>query len=562
MAFSFLDRSRYIQELRQKEFDLVIIGGGINGVGVARDAALRGMKVALIESDDFASGTSSRSSKLIHGGIRYLENLEFGLVFEALSERRKLFAMAPHLVHPLRFVIPLYEGGRVGMLKMGLGMFLYDALALFETPEPHERLSKKELAQQIPALNGSHVLGGYAYSDAYMDDDRLVLETLRSAVSAGTTAVSYVEAVGAVMTGGKLSAVNVQDRLSGQSFSIKGRHFISTVGPWVDEVAPRLVGQWQKQLRPSKGVHLTFAREKFPLPSAVVMAAEARIVFAIPRHEMVIVGTTDTDFSGSPREVCTERRDVDYILRVMAQYFPGANVSEADILASYSGVRPLVDDQSATESKTSREHLILEDERNITFVMGGKYTTYRLIAEQTVLAALKQFSTEEQVKFGKSETTAPLNPLITSSSYADMPLVADELRRSFGLSKSIARLLAERHGAEAIKLCQRTARDFLRGNGMEPWAKLEALHAIDQTMCGSLRDFYLRRTPLFLSQADHGFSLLDPILQMFAGKLNWDKAKVESQKQELIDHMRQEMGWRQKNSTAAFSAPFLERSKH
>ena len=215
--------------MSNQTFDLLIIGGGINGAGVARDAALRGLSVALVEASDFASGTSSRSSKLIHGGIRYLENFEFKLVFEALSERKRLFAIAPHLVHPLRFMIPLYRGGRVGMFKMGLGMWLYDALSLFRAPQMHERLSAKESLQRMPSLQSKDLLGAYVYSDAYMDDDRLVYETLRSAADSGAIAANYVKALGTQLgSDQKISGVLCRDEKTQRDFVIKAQQTQST----------------------------------------------------------------------------------------------------------------------------------------------------------------------------------------------------------------------------------------------------------------------------------------------------------------------------------------------
>ncbi|MEZ4870798.1 MAG: FAD-dependent oxidoreductase [Bdellovibrionales bacterium] len=290
--FSFETRNQNLNRLKTETFDLVIIGGGINGAGVARDAASRGLKVALVEANDFASGTSSRSSKLIHGGVRYLENLEFGLVFEALSERAKLFQLAPHLVHPLRFQIPIYKSSRVGMFMMGLGMWLYDALSLFQAPKMHERLNAKESVERMPTLNARELSGSYVYSDAYMDDDRLVHETLRSANELGAVQVNYAKAVGANRDEqGRIQSIKIKDGIAGEELVVHGRHFVSTVGVWTDDLGDILLPKWEHIMRPSKGVHLTFSKERLPLANAVVMGAESRIVFGIQRHEMVIVGT-------------------------------------------------------------------------------------------------------------------------------------------------------------------------------------------------------------------------------------------------------------------------------
>lgn len=548
MQLSFFDRQQAMDTMATTTFDVVIVGGGINGAGVARDAASRGMSVALVEADDFASGTSSRSSKLIHGGIRYLETFEFALVFEALSERRKLFSMAPNLVHPLRFCLPLYKEDRVGMFKMGLGMWLYDALAMFEAPEMHRKLNAAETQERFPTLKGKGLLGSYIYYDAYMDDDRLVFETLRAAVREGALAVNYVKAKGAKFDGdGKMTSIQCEDRSSGRSFHIRGRHFVSTVGPWTDEVASQLLPQWEKIMRPSKGIHLTFSRDRFPLKDAVVMAADQqkRIIFGIPRHEMVIVGTTDTDFKDDPRNVASLRGDVDYLLKIANDYFPGAELTHADILASYSGVRPLVADGSASESGTSREHVIINDPRNITFVAGGKYTTYRAMAEETVESFLSQFQLEEQVKFQRNNTTRPLNPLATTALMNKAFSTIESRQSDYQLPLEILNWMIERHGFEAFEIIKKYGDGAIDQN---PWTsvwKMEARHSIEQTMCGSIKDFYLRRSPLFLANKDHGFQYLDAIGQVFRETLGITDEEKSHQIAELRQHLEKEMGWSQ-----------------
>lgn len=542
MSFSNADRNKNLLSLQSEYFDIAIIGGGIIGAGIARDAASRGMKVALVEADDFASGTSSRSSKLIHGGIRYLENFEFGLVFEALTERRNLFEIAPHLVHPLRFVLPVYENARVGMFKMGLGMWVYDALSMFEAPELHERLNSVDTQKRVPMLNtklNSQLLeGSYVYSDAYMDDDRLVIETLRSAVNFGATAVNYLKATGAEIVNG-----NMQALICEKDIKIRAKHFVSSVGPWTDIVANNLLTNWKKIMRPTKGVHLTFSRDRLPLKEAVVMISDdqKRIVFAIPRHEMVIVGTTDTDFSGDPKDVCTIQADIDYLLKVSEGYFPGAKLTQKDIIASYSGVRPLVDDGSQSESKTSREHLIVSDPRNITFVTGGKYTTYRKIAEDVTQSVLEQFTNEERIRWSHSRTLEPLNPQATEEKIFQAKRQCEVWAREFGVDVGTVNFLVDRHGEEAKIILQKYAPLYKKTVHIR-W-QIEACHAIQETMCLSLRDFYLRRVPLFLANENHGFHLLNEIAGVFQNQLGWTEA-VKLQQIELLKmHMQSEMGW-------------------
>lgn len=537
--FSASTRASSISRMMREEFDLVVIGGGINGAGVARDASARGMKVALIEAHDFASGTSSKSSKLIHGGIRYLENMEFKLVFEALNERTRLFEMAPHLVHPLRFMIPLYKESRVGMFKMGLGMWLYDALSLFQAPELHERLNAKQTINRMPDVCATNLLGSYIYSDAYMDDDRLVHETLRSANEFGALCVNYVKAIGARFENNKISFIECEDQKTAQKFSIKTKHVVSCVGPWTDDVGQSLLKDWKKVLRPTKGIHLTLPKNRLPLSSAVVMGAEKsdRIVFGIPRHEMIIIGTTDTDFKGNLDDVVATEEDVKYLLSITDQYFPGAKITAQDVIASYAGVRPLVKDDSASEGKTSREHTIISDERGLTFVAGGKYTTYRLMCEQTVDRALRSLSIDDKIKFKKTDTGVALNLYTTVEAFHQAQASVDIWSKRYGRNVEEVRLLCERYGMEAQQILETSPRHFT-------YWQLEAAQAVSSTMCLHLCDFYARRVPLFLANTQHGVQFVEEIGEVFQEMLGWSDAQLKEEQQNLLNYMAREIAWK------------------
>ncbi len=542
-TFSFEQRNQYWNALDQSEFDLLIIGGGINGAGVARDASSRGMKVAVVEANDFASGTSSRSSKLIHGGIRYLENMEFKLVFEALSERTKLFQIAPNLVHPLRFMIPLYEDSRVGMFKMGLGMWLYDALSLFQAPQLHERLSSDESYQRMPLLQKNQLKGSYVYSDAYMDDDRLVHETLRSAHEMGAIALNYVKAQRANFDqSGRIQSVVVKDAFSGKERHVRAKHVVGSVGPWTDLLGEDFFPQWKKVLRPTKGIHITVSKDRLPLSSAIVMAAEKseRIVFGIPRHEMVIIGTTDTDFDQNPGEVVATAEDVKYLLGVVGQYFPGAKLKAEDIMATYAGVRPLVNDGSSIEGKVSREHTIWTiAERHMTFVAGGKYTTYRLMAQEVVDQVLKSFSVEEKGRFQRPQTERPLLAEVGPELFQQAITGASHLAANFLRNPAEVMTLCERYGMEATAILSRNPSYYT-------YWQLEAAQAIEFTMCLNLVDFYSRRVPLFLARQDHGTPVLEEVTQVFAEILGWTPEKIEHEKAQLKAYMAHELSWQSK----------------
>lgn len=538
--FSFKTRTSEINKLKQELFDILIIGGGINGAGIARDASSRGLKVALVEARDFAIGTSSRSSKLIHGGIRYLENFEFGLVHEALTERSILFEIAPHLVHPLRFIIPLFKESRVGMFKMGLGMWAYDFLALLDTPEMHQRLETNYFSTKYPFIKMENLLGGYSYFDGYMDDDRLVIETLRSAVNMGAVAQSYIKINSKINKKDGCYSIEAKDEINNESFSINFKHIISSVGPWTDHMGKLLEPNWKNILRPTKGVHLTFDRTRIPLSDAVVMGAEQRIVFAIPRHEMVIIGTTDTDFSGDPSNVKVEVEDVNYLLKVTNEYFPGLNIKKEDILASYAGVRPLVRDSSESEGKTSREHKIWSVQNYLTFVAGGKYTTYRLIAKQCVDHILE--ISQSLFNNSRSKTDNYLNSKVTIDKISRLKIESLRLSKELNIPKALVDMSIERHGEECLEFLFKELPIKIEDPEERYWA-LEAAHAINTTNCFNLVDFYWRRSPLFLSRKDHGLNFLESIKSIFRFELGYSDTVLNTQKLELERQIKLELDW-------------------
>jgi glycerol-3-phosphate dehydrogenase len=434
------------------------------------------------------------------------------------------------------------------MLKLGLGMWLYDVLALFHAPKFHERLSSKGAQALLPTLTPDELKGAYLYSDAYMDDDRLVIETLRSAVNAGASVASYVRAGQAQLDhSGKIVSIEATDLESGKSLGmIRARHFISTVGPWTDLVGAGLFKTWKKLLRPSKGVHLVVPAHKIPTKSAVVMAEGKRIIFAIPRGDIVIVGTTDTDYPGNPEDVVTQKQDVDYLLKVVGEYFCGSELSEADIISSYAGVRPLVNDGSETESKTSREHVIKSTDHNVTFVAGGKYTTYRRMARDIVEVVLKrEFPMEDRIKFARNNTREPINPQVTPEKLSRAIAQAPIWAKHYKIAPQISTVLAERHGDEAQKILN----DFVTFRNEHPYLtmslwNMEALFAVRETMCFHLKDFMLRRSPLYLTTKDHGRFCEKEVAAVMAIELGWSKEDIEKELADYHAEINRELAWR------------------
>ncbi len=517
---SFAHRSKVLEKVKDKDFDLIVVGGGITGAGILRDAAIRGMKVCLIEKSDFASGTSSRSSKLVHGGLRYLENFEFDLVADALHERQHLLDIVPHMVKPLRFLMPIYKGDRVGMLKMGAGMTLYDSLSAVESTHLHELLGASDIKARYEGIKSKGLKGGFLYSDALMDDDRLVYETLRSASNYGGLSLSYLEA-----TAYEAGKVTCRDHISGEEFVITAKHVISAVGPWTDKFAKLVTDDWQERMRPSKGIHITLPKHILNLDSAVVMGADAqkRILFCIPREGFDIVGTTDTDYKGDASNVYADQADVEYVLKVLKDYYPDIEIKSSDIISTYAGVRPLVNDGSASESKVSRDHWIKTDVKNkVTYISGGKYTTFLAMAEHCVDVAVSEaFSLVEASKFRKQNTRTPFVEMNVE------PVFELALKKLMNLDISLTKEerldLFSAHGPQALSFLSEFYTD-----GMS-LPELEAFIAIHHYFCGSIFDFYSRRVPYILSLKDAGESFLPLVSKVFKEELGLSDAQISDQ---------------------------------
>lgn len=363
------------------EFDLLVIGGGIVGSGVARDAALRGLRTLLVEQGDFASGTSSRSSRLLHGGLRYLAQGRLGLVHEASVEKMRIHKFAPHLADPLPFIFPTWKGSGFPRWKLSIGVRLYDLLCGGRNLGASSTLSRSGVVKTLPGPRTEGLTGGVRYFDGLTSDARLVLDTLSSAAAAGATLwnyVSFVESSGP----GATRRCTLRDNLTGQTITVQARAIVNASGAWAAGV-PRS----QVRLRLTKGVHLVIDRQRLPVPDAVVLPQGDRIVFIIPWGERAIIGTTDTDYQGDPAAVRTSPEDIKYLLDLVNADFPNARLTPSDLISSWSGVRPLIasrQDKAGAPSDISRAHQIRECEPGWVDVAGGKLTTYRLMAEQTV----------------------------------------------------------------------------------------------------------------------------------------------------------------------------------
>jgi glycerol-3-phosphate dehydrogenase len=525
-------------------YDIVVIGGGITGAGIARDAALRGLEVALFEKTDFGAGTSSKSSKLIHGGLRYLEHGEIRLVFESVSERRVQTRVAPHLVRPLPFLVPIYEGVRPGFEIMNVGLWLYDSLALFRSPRLHKAYRGTKAALAIePQLRPSGLRGVLEYYDCATDDARLVLENALDAIALGADCHTYTEVVRFERAADRrITGVVVRDRLSGKTWSVQARCVILAAGAWTDEMVARfeLPDMRRKLLRPTKGVHIVLPRERLPLARAITLISpvDARVMFAIPWRERTVLGTTDTDYDGPADDVAADADDVRYLVDSGNGYFPGANLTTDDVIATWAGLRPLIAaPPDVDESSVSREHEVFTLRDGLVIIAGGKLTTYRRMARETVgkaLDLLRELGDEPAAKRPSSTTTKhrPL-PGAVGVEPQDLEGVAQIGRRlmsEHGLDVDTATHLCGVYGARAPELGAAIARDRSLGERLDPelpyvWAEVD--FAATHDLARTVDDVLSRRVPLLLVSRDNGLGVADRVAAMLAARLGWDAATTQ-----------------------------------
>lgn len=546
-------RERAWRRIQEERFDVVVIGGGITGAGILRDAAMRGLKVALFEREDFASGTSSRSSKLIHGGLRYLELFNLSLVFESTHERARLMRLSRNLVRPLPFLLPVHRSSRNGLVKITAGMWLYDLLASFRNYRMHRVLGRRSLLAREPAIRADGLRGGVLYYDAMTDDARLTLETLLDGVEAGGLALNRAEVTGLAVTGGRLRSVAVTDRLTGREAEVATGCLICAAGPWTESVLARLgVAETGPRLRPTKGAHLVLSRDTLPIAHAVVMSSpvDGRVMFAIPWRGATVVGTTDTDHRPTPAEeasgamdrVFADREDVEYLLASIHHYFPGVRAGLDDVVGTWAGLRPLIAPpseggagQGLQPSQVSREHEITVDPRGVVTVAGGKLTTYRLMAAET-LSHARPFLPEA----ARGRTRTGRVPLPYSRGLRDDAAAHDlvyEATRRFPVSQESARHLVFNYGVNLLKILSENANKD--PSLLEPIVpglpvlRLEAVHAARHEMALTVSDVLCRRTPLFFLDRRQGIEAARDAADLVGAELGWDRERRDREVREV-----------------------------
>jgi glycerol-3-phosphate dehydrogenase len=501
----------------------LIIGGGITGTGIARDAAMRGLRTVLVEQGDLGAGTSSRSSRLIHGGLRYLEQGRLRLVLEANRERRVLLRLAPHLVRPLPFVFPLHQGDRVSLWRLAAGMWLYDLLALFRNVAPHRMLSKRALLAGEPMIRERGLVGGARYFDAQCDDARLVLATARSAALNGAKVATYTAVEALELTDGRVTGARVVDVLTGERGTVRAAAVVNATGPWADRVRTLEDPAAPPMLRPTKGVHLVVPRSRLGHHEAIAFLSpiDGRVMFALPWGDDSYVGTTDTDAREPPELVAASPEDVIYLLRSVNALFPNARLGVEDVRVTWAGLRPLLGDGTEGPSGVSREHAVVEGPAGMLTVAGGKLTTFRVMAADAVNSVLQQFEDRgHPVEARPAATDQEPLPGGETTEFGPFHRAALDL----GVGADTAEHLVRHYGTETAGIVNLAGvhRELQRKlHPRHPAIEAEVVHAARREMAQRVDDVLVRRIHLFYETPDRGAAAAGRTAELLAIELGW-----------------------------------------
>jgi glycerol-3-phosphate dehydrogenase len=519
------EREAALARLGEELFDVVVIGGGSTGTGCALDAASRGLNVALLEARDLAAGTSSRSSKLVHGGLRYLEQQEFGLVREALRERSLLLnTLAPHLVHPVSFLYPLHH--RVWeRAYVGAGMLLYDGLGGHKGLHHHRHLSRRGALKLAPALRKDALVGALQYDDAQVDDARHTLAVARTAARFGAAVAIGAPVVGFLREGERVTGVRVRDRDSDREIDVGARQVINAAGVWIDDVQ-HLVGERGKfKVRASKGVHLVVPRDRLQLDTGLILRTESSVLFVIPWGRHWIIGTTDTDWELDKQHPAASRKDIDYILehvnRVLVQ-----PLGHDDVEGVYAGLRPLLAGESEGTSQLSREHMVAVPVPGLVSVGGGKYTTYRVMARDAVDAAARGLDA------AVPPSCTDVTPLVGAEGFHALWNTRRRLAESSGLHPARIEHLLHRYGTRIGDLLDLVAERPELGRpleGADDYLAVEVGYAASHEGARHLDDVLTRRTRISIETWDRGLTAAEPAARLMAEVLGWPDERVEEE---------------------------------
>ena len=519
------ERAAALERLKGKELDILVVGGGIVGAGAALDAVTRGLSVGILEARDWASGTSSRSSKLVHGGIRYLEQADFRLVREALTERGLLLQrIAPHLVKPVRFLYPLRK--RVTeRFYVGAGMLLYDLFSYAGGRAPgvphHRHLSKRQVKGLLPSLNTDTIVGGITYYDGQVDDALYVASLVRTASFYGAHAASRVRVEGFIKVGERVVGVHAHDLQTGERFDVRARQVVNATGVWTDDTQ-RMVGERGTfKVRASKGVHLVVPRDRFQSAMGLLLRTEKSVLFVIPWGRHWLIGTTDTDWHLDKAHPAATAADIDYLLEHVNAVLR-VPLTREDVEGVYAGLRPLLAGESESTSKLSREHLVGHSVPGLVVIAGGKWTTYRVMAKDAIDAAADAL--DERVP---ASTTHDI-PLLGAEGYQAAWNKRNRIARAFGLHTVRVEHLLNRYGTltdELLDLIRETPSLAAPLPGADDYIEAEVVYAATHLGALHLEDVLARRTRISIEAWDRGVSAAPVAARLMAGVLGWDEAR-------------------------------------
>ena len=516
--FSARTRTASLARMQRDRFDVLVIGGGIVGAGIARDAARRGFLTALVDRGDFASGTSGKTSRLIHGGLRYLQNYKVRLVRLAVRERDRLLEEAPGLVHPLPFVIPAYKGQSPRPAVLRFGLFLYDVLSKKTLPR-RVWLRPDAAAQREPRLSRENLAGAGMYYDAWADDARFVLAVVRQAAREGAEVANHIEVTELIRDDDRVVGARLRDRISGSVWEVHARVVVNATGVWLDQLrVPRPF----PTIRPTKGTHIFLPRAKVGNRHAVALTTkrDGRLVFVLPWNDLTLVGTTDTDFRGDPNRVTPDAGDVAYLLEATNHAFPDANVGPDDVVSAYAGLRPLLrrGKENRSESEISREHEVFLDPDGLISVAGGKFTTHRAMAEAVVDLVEIRLGERRRDPTSEGAFGPPVRPL--------------EEFLALGFDEPAALDLQGRYAADQVAryLDAEGARDPVVEGRPHVWAEVDI--AVHEEMALTLTDVLVRRLGLFYEAPDQAFEVAADVSARMGNALGWDAERMAREVEE------------------------------
>lgn len=545
MEFSNKNRQKIINTFKKDEFDCLVIGGGITGAGIALDATTRGMKVALVEMQDFAAGTSSRSTKLVHGGLRYLKQFHVKQVAEVGKERAIVYENGPHVTTPEWMLLPFHKGGTYGKFTTSIGLRIYDFLAGVKKSERRYMLNAQQTLQKAPLVKKDGLKGGGIYVEYRTDDARLTMEVMKAAVEKGATVLNYSKVENLVYSNGKVIGVEVKDQVTEETYKIHAKKVINATGPWVDTIREKDNSKKGKVLQLTKGVHIVIDQSKFPLKQAVYFdTPDGRMVFAIPREGKAYVGTTDTFYDTDPINPQMTEQDRDYLLKAIHYMFPEVKVTKDDVESNWAGVRPLIWEEGKDPSEISRKDEIWESDSGLITIAGGKLTGYRKMAEKIVDIVADKFQSEYGKQFGPCITKhTPISGgnVGGADKFKDFIVESVKHGQSVGLSIEEAEDLVSRYGSnvnylfDIVKVGLNEAEEYKLPVTL--YAKLQ--YALTHEMAVTPVDFFLRRTGAVLFNIQLVKEYKDHVIQYMEDYFNWNTNTTDRYKKELEDALKQ-----------------------